>query len=194
MHTSFKNWEKFDYFPSCPGVAWGAGSTRKHWKFQSKIIKIFSTALKSKTYLTVKCFFGAQTKRPETKRPWTKRPWGQNVRGDKRSVATKRPSDKTSVGTKGPSDKTSDGQNVRGDKTSVGTKRPWTKRPSGSSLPGPCEAKFFTHKNTHTLSLWFLFLRFFMFIKTVYIHPYYDIIKMHYTRWTKQDLEKKCSI
>jgi hypothetical protein len=68
---------------------------------------------------------GAQTKRPETKRPWTKRPLGQNVRGDKTSVATKRPSEKTSVGTKRPLDKTSGGQNVRGDKTSVGTKRPW---------------------------------------------------------------------
>jgi hypothetical protein len=76
------------------------------------------------------CYFGAQTKRletkrPETKCPWTKRPWGQNIRGDKTSVATKRPSDKTSVGTKGPSDKRCGGQNIRGDKTSVGTKRPW---------------------------------------------------------------------
>ncbi len=107
------------------------------------------------------------TKRPETKHPWTKHPWGQNVHGDKTSVATKRPSDKTDVGTKGPSDKTSVGQNVRGDKTSVGTKHPWTKhpwtkRPSGSYLPGSCEA-IFTDKNllsvkeksafTHTLTL-----------------------------------------
>jgi hypothetical protein len=83
-----------------------------------------------------------ETKRPETKRPWTKRPWGQNVRGDKTSVGTKRPSDKTSVRTKRPSDKTSGGRNVREDKTSVGTKRP-----SGSYLPGPCEAIFFTDKN-----------------------------------------------
>jgi hypothetical protein len=133
----------------------------------------------------------SETKRPETKRPWTKCPWGQNVRGDKTSVATKHPSDKTSVGTKGPSDKTSGGQNVRGDKTSVRTKRPWTKRPSGSYLPGPCWAKFFTDKKSleregkirlYTHSLFgFCFLRFFMFIKTVYIHTYYDIIKMHYT-------------
>jgi hypothetical protein len=88
---------------------------------------------------SLSCQEGAQTKRPETKRPetkrpWTKRPWGQNVRGDKTSVATKHPSDKTSVGTKRPSDKTSGGQNVRRDKTSVRTKRPWTKRPSGSYL------------------------------------------------------------
>ncbi len=103
----------------------------------------------------------------------TKRLWGQNFCGDKTyyyyyyktSVATKRPSDKTSVGTKRLSDKTSGRQNVCEDKTSVGIKRLWTKHPSGSYLPGPCLAKFFTEKNllsvkeekstnTHTLSLW----------------------------------------
>jgi hypothetical protein len=132
---------------------------------------------------------GAQTKRPETKRPWTKRPWGQNFRGDKTSVATKCPSDKTFVGTKGPSDKMSGGQNVHEDKTSVGTKHPWTKRPSGSSLPGPCEAKFFTDKNllsvkersayTHTLSLVSVFEV--LYIYQNCLHPYYDIIMMNYT-------------
>ncbi len=96
--------------------------------------------------------YGAQTKRPETKRPktkrpWTKRPWGHNFRGDKTSVATKRPSDKTSVGTKHPTDKTYGGQNICEDKTSVGTKCPWTKHPSRSYLTGPCLAKFFTDKN-----------------------------------------------
>ncbi len=116
----------------------------------------------------------------------TKRPWGPNVRSDKTSVGTKRPWGQNVRG-----DKTSGGQNVRrtkrpADKTSVGTKRP-----SGSYLPGPCEAIFFTDKNllsvkeeksanTHTLSLCFLFFE----VLHVYqnsLHPYYDIIKMHFT-------------
>ncbi len=53
----------------------------------------------------------------------TKRPWGQNVRGDKTSVATKRPSDKTSMGIKGPSEK-----------TSVRTKRPWGQNVRGLNV------------------------------------------------------------
>jgi hypothetical protein len=136
---------------------------------------------------------GAQTKRPETKRPetkhsWTKRPWGQNIRGNKTSIASKRLSDKTSVGTKHPSDKTSGGQNVREDKTSVETKRLWTKHPSGSYLPEPCEA-IFTEKNllsvkeeksanTHTLSVggWgetCTVLRGSLYIYQNSLHPYH---------------------
>jgi hypothetical protein len=104
-----------------------------------------------------------ETKRPETKHPWTKRPWGQNVSGDKKSVATKRPSDKPSVGTKRPSDKTSGRQNVRGDKTSVGTKRPWGQNVRLGHIYQGLARPFFTDKNllsvkeksayTHSLSL-----------------------------------------
>ncbi len=63
-----------------------------------------------------------ETKRPETKCPWTKRPWGQNIRGDKTSVETKRLSDKTSVG---QNIHRPWGQNVCGDKTSLDKTSVW---------------------------------------------------------------------
>ncbi len=73
---------------------------------------------------------------------------GQNIRGDKTSVGTKCPQRQNVRRTKRPW-----GQNVRrtkhlADKMSVGTKRPWTKHPSGSYLPGPCQAKIFTDKRS----------------------------------------------
>jgi hypothetical protein len=92
----------------------------------------------------------------------TKHPWGQNIRSKKTSVGQNVLADKTSGGQNVWRTKCLWGQNVCGDKTPVGTKCPWTKRPSGSSLPGPCEA-IFTDKNllsvkeksanTHTLSV-----------------------------------------
>jgi hypothetical protein len=143
-------------------------------------------------------FFSAQTKRletkpPETKRPgtkrlWTKHPWGQNVRGDKTSVGTKHPWEKKSIGQNVRGDKRSVGQNVRwtkrlAEKMSVRTKRPWGQNVRGQnirlgqiyqglarqfSLIKSIEHEGKIRLYTHSL-FGFCFLRFFIFIKTVYI-------------------------